>query len=93
MIKSPADRTFYRYSSDLIIFTATAQDATGASLAESAVTWSSDIDGVLGSGLSLQHALSGGLCGFAVHNVTAKAIDLSGKTAADSVVVYVGQIC
>lgn len=93
VILTPANESFYRFDTDVINFTATALDGSGAPLSGSSVTWSSDFDGFLGTGTSLQHTLRGGPCGIATHNVTVTVTDSTGKTASDTVIVYVGQIC
>ncbi|MFT5286039.1 MAG: hypothetical protein ACI8TQ_002207 [Planctomycetota bacterium] len=66
-----------------ITFTASANDAEDGSLTSS-ITWSSNLDGALGSGGSISATLSVGS-----HTITASATDTGGATGNDSVNVSV----
>lgn len=56
--------------------------------------WSSDRDGYLGTGSSLQTKLSGGACDTSVpHTITLEVKDSNGNTATHSIVVVVMNLC
>lgn len=72
-----------------IVFTAqqVSGSPTGATF-----QWESDIDGVLGTALSIKAQLSGGPCRISTHKVTA-TVNAAGHRNSDFIVVMVGQIC
>jgi hypothetical protein len=78
--------------SQLITFTAQATDSSGAVI-PATILWTSDIDGVLGTGPSITHSLRGGPCGITLHKITVTVTDHSGRSVTDTIVVSVGQIC
>ena len=67
-ISSPADGAVFQVG-DNVVFTAAATDAEDGDIS-SAISWSSDIDGVLGGGATLQAQLSIGM-----HQITATIVD------------------
>lgn len=81
-ITSPTGTTFA--NDVLITFSATATDTEDGSLAF--IQWSSDVDGSIGTGTSIQIILTDN----AVHTITAQVTDLDGKTSSDSVTITVG---
>lgn len=93
LITQPADGSQFRYSTDVITFEDSAHAAGGGAIPDTAIRWSSDIDGFLGTGSVLLHTLSGGPCGISIHHITVIVTDTNGKTASDTITVQVGQIC
>ena len=82
-ISSPADGS-NPASGATISFTGTAIDTEDGSLTAS-LSWTSDIDGPIGSGGSLSTTLSDGL-----HTITASVVDSGGKTGSESISITVG---
>ncbi|GIV58689.1 MAG: hypothetical protein KatS3mg042_1602 [Rhodothermaceae bacterium] len=84
-ITMPADGATFN-SGDLITFEGTATDAEDGDLT-AAMTWTSSIDGTIGSGGMFDAVLSDG-----VHTITASATDADGNTGMDQITVTVGQV-
>jgi len=82
-ITSPTGTTFA--NNELIIFSATATDTEDGSL--TSVDWSSDIDGSLDTGASIDVNT---LTNNAVHTITASVTDSDGNSSSDSVTITVG---
>jgi len=76
-----------------ISFQATATDWDGSPLPDSAIRWTSDVDGFLGTGASLSAPVSGGTCGIEIENITVTVTNSAGKTATDTIRIQVGQVC
>ncbi|MGF1485223.1 MAG: PQQ-dependent sugar dehydrogenase [Opitutales bacterium] len=81
-ITAPADASAF-FTTDLINFTATANDFEDGDLSGS-VMWASNLDGTLGVGASINVALSEGS-----HDITATVIDSDTRTANDNIGVQV----
>ena len=81
-IDSPSDGATYS-DGDVVSFSGTASDAEDGDLSGS-ISWSSDLDGSLGSGSSVSSALSVG-----THTVTASVVDSGGLSGSDSIEVTV----
>jgi len=82
-ISSPADGATYD-SGAVIAFAGTATDTEDGDLS-AGLTWTSSIDGQIGTGSSFSAALSDG-----THTITAGVSDSGGKSAASSVTITVG---
>lgn len=74
-------------------FVAQATDPQDGILSGSRVVWSSNIDGVLGTGNPLSVTLSGDACGPTRHTITLRVTDSDGNQASHSIDVYVGTVC
>ena len=72
---------------DVIRFTGTAEDAEDGALSGDSLVWTSSIDGRIGTGASLNKALSAGQ-----HTITLTATDSKGVTASASITVIVSSI-
>ncbi len=81
-ITAPPDGSTYSMGA-LITFTGTASDVEDGNIS-SAITWTSSIDGSLGTGASISTTLSVG-----THTITAAATDSGGKTGNDTITVTV----
>lgn len=92
LITEPADLASFPTGAS-ITFTATATDPEDGSLSGAAVTWSSDVDGFLGTGASITATLSSDACGVTGHDVTVTVTDSDGHTATHTIRVLVGTIC
>lgn len=82
-ITSPAANQQFS-SANSITFTATAVDTEDGALSGAQVTWTSSIDGAIGTGTSFTRTLSPG-----THTISCYASDFSGKTGVASVSVTV----
>jgi hypothetical protein len=95
-ITSPADHIFVSPGTSLT-FTGQATDPEDGALTGASLEWRSSIDGLLGTGQSIQAALSGPpvQCNPASvqHVVTLKARDSDGHEVSVSITVWVGIIC
>ncbi len=83
-IVSPANNTSSTFGS-AVTFSATASDKEDGNLSSS-VTWTSSIDGLLGTGASFNRTLSAG-----AHSITASVADSGGLTASKQTSVTVTQ--
>jgi len=83
-ISSPADGSFFD-SGQTIQFVGTASDAEDGNLT-SAMVWTSNINGQIGTGGSFTANLSSG-----VHTITARVVDSGGKSGTASRTITVGQ--
>jgi hypothetical protein len=66
-------------------------DGNGAPVS-AVVTWKSDLDGSLGSGVTLSHLLHGGYGSPSVHKITVTAFNPLGGVASDSIWITVGEV-
>jgi len=85
IITSPADGSTHP-SGTTILFEGTALDPEDGDLT-SALTWTSSIDGQIGSGASFCRTLSNG-----IHTITASATDSKGAMGSDSHTITVGTL-
>jgi hypothetical protein len=76
-----------------ITFTGSAEAQGGATVPESGYKWSDDVDGVLGTGKTITHTLSGSLCEIIIHHVTLTVTDSFSRSASDMITVNDGSIC
>lgn len=84
-ISEPTDQTTVQEGT-IVTFTGSASDAEEGNLS-SQINWSSDIDGNLGTGSSVNYTLSTG-----THTVMATVTDAGGLTSEDSITVIVESI-
>jgi hypothetical protein len=95
-ITSPGDGTMFDIGTQ-ITFVGTGSDPTDGPLNGASLVWKSDIDGVLGTGSSLNVVLSGPTrpCDpeFVVHTVTLTVTDSHGHSYSTSIRVYIGRLC
>ena len=82
-ISSPSDNSSFD-SATVISFAGSATDTEDGNIT-AGLTWTSSIDGMIGSGGSFSTALSDG-----THTITAQVIDAGGKTSSDSITITVG---
>ncbi len=85
-ISAPADGATFAAGA-VIAFAGSATDAQDGNLTSS-LSWSSNLDGAIGSGGSFSQALSAG-----VHTVTASVTDSGGQTGSDQITVTAGGGC
>ena len=83
-ITAPADGSGF-LTTDSISFAGSASDAEDGDLSGS-LSWTSDLDGVLGSEASFQASLSAG-----THVITAAVVDSGGLPASDTITVTVSE--
>ncbi|RMG17467.1 MAG: hypothetical protein D6729_08850 [Deltaproteobacteria bacterium] len=83
-IESPSDGSAVKLG-DPVVFTGSATDAEDGPLTGTALTWSSDVDGDLGSGESVTTALATA----GAHTITLTATDSAGATASASIQIQV----
>lgn len=76
-----------------VTFKATATNPDGSIIPDADVSWSSSIDGFLGTGHVLTAPLSGGNCNINDHVITVTVTGANGKTNTDTIIVHVGEIC
>jgi hypothetical protein len=80
-----------------IEFQGAGTDPEDGTLPGTSLQWSSDIDGILGTGNTLQRALSGPItpCNpeSVGHTITLRVTDSDGHALTESIRVYVGAIC
>jgi hypothetical protein len=84
LIIYPVSGSSFAENEEVYLF-GTATDIEDGPLPESSLTWSSDIDGDLGTGAELAIQLSNGM-----HSITLEAIDSEGNVAQDRIIVWVG---
>jgi hypothetical protein len=75
---------------------AVATDPEDGTLSGGSLEWSSSIDGILGTGISIDVSLSAptNLCyGHNQHTITLKATDSDGHAVSTTIKIYVGIIC
>jgi serine protease len=77
----------------MITLFGTAVDPDDGVLSGASMQWSSNIDGVLGTGQMLTVTLSGGGCAYSQHRLTLTATNSKGGQASMSIVVLVGKVC
>ncbi len=82
-ISSPADGSTFD-SGALVSFAGSAADAEDGNLSAN-ITWTSSLDGALGTGASLSAALSDG-----THIITASVTDSGGLTDTDTITITIG---
>lgn len=76
-----------------VILEGTATDPEDGTVGGSSLTWTSDIDGRLGTGTRLEIVLSGAACTSTVHTITLEAVDADGNRATHSINVNVVELC
>lgn len=76
-----------------ITFVGEGTDPEDGVLPPTALQWSSDVDGILGTGPVLERGLTGPDCGLTQHTVTLEVTDSDGRQDTDSITIAVGQIC
>jgi hypothetical protein len=82
-ISNPTDNSSFN-SATVISFAGSASDAEDGDITSN-LSWTSDIDGSIGSGGSFSNILSDG-----THTITAEVTDAGGKTSSDSITITVG---
>ena len=89
-IMQPADYAHFWYGDAVpITFVVSAQDGNHNPIPDTSITWTDDVDGMLGTGATLQHIfLSGGT--YKQHNVTVIATSVDGKSVSDTITVEIG---
>jgi hypothetical protein len=84
---------------DPVTLSADVLDSTGMPVDGTAIHWTDHVPGnpavdyTLGTGSTVQHTLTGGGCGLELNKITAAFTDSSGRSGADTISVWVGQIC
>lgn len=91
-ILQPAFRTVVAFGGTLTLYGSVSDPEDGV-LPHSAMQWSSDRDGVLGTGQALPVTLSGLRCNAVTHVVTLRVTDRDGHEATDAVPVTVVDLC
>ena len=79
------DDVFVYLTTDTISFAGTGSDAEDGSLSGSFLVWTSDLDGTIGDGESINISLSAG-----IHLITLTATDSQGATGNESISITVG---
>jgi len=92
-VPDPLNNVASAGTNQVIQFQASVTDPVDGVLRGNSVVWTSNIDGFLGTGTSLQKKLSGGPCGAPLHTVTVKATNAAGKSTTQVVLISVGGIC
>lgn len=96
VITSPVNGTLVA-PGEMITLIGEATDPEDGVLSGASLEWSSNIDGVLGTGDSIQVILSsppGNICeAGATHDITLKATDSDGKVVTVTIIIRVGIIC
>jgi hypothetical protein len=97
-ITSPTPAVINNVASDfgngaVITFIGLATDPVDGTIPPGKVCWSSNVDGPLGTGNTIQVKLSGGPCGETLHTVTLSATNNAGRTGTQQILVSVGNIC
>lgn len=93
-ILSPANRAAF-LTGTLITFTGQGTDPEDGTLAGASLRWSSNRDGLLGTGTTVSVVFSGppSRCQFVQHIITLEVTDRDGHTASDQIEISVGEIC
>ena len=91
-ILNPANNTIVGLG-EQVTFEAKGIDPEDGELPGSSLKWSSDLDGVLGTGKNLQKTLSGSKCNTISHTITLEVTDSNGNKATHSIVVMVMDLC
>jgi hypothetical protein len=84
-ITKPPDGSGWASGQD-IEFSATADTQGGATISSSGYSWSSDLDGFLGTGQTIHHSLSAS----GYHHITVTVTDSFGRSSSDTIIVSVG---
>ena len=96
LIANPSPNAYFA-PGQIITFEGNATDAEDGTLPGPSLEWSSNVDGLIGTGNSIQAVLSSASnpCeyGDVYHNITLKATDSSGNIEFDRIQVRVGIIC
>ncbi len=93
-ISSPTSNTKFG-SAQMATLVGSATDPEDASIPESNFQWSSDIDGILGTGTTLQILLSSETdpCNTRTHIITLEVTDSDGNTTSQQITIRVGDVC
>jgi hypothetical protein len=78
---------------ELVSFEGKGSDPEDGDLAGSSLVWTSNVDGPLGTGKSIQKTLSGDKCNTILHTITLEVTDKDGHKATHSIVVVVLDLC
>ena len=89
-ILQPADQTHYWYGDAIpVTLVVSARDGNHNTIPDSAIVWTDNLAGTLGTGATLQHVfLSGGT--HSQHIITATAMTAEGKSASDTITIEIG---
>jgi hypothetical protein len=89
-IVQPAKQTHYWYGDAIpVTLVASTEDANHQPIPDSAIVWTDNLDGTLGTGATLRHVfLSGGT--YSQHSITATATTADGKNASDTITIEIG---
>lgn len=82
----------YAGPGESIPFSATADAQGAATITDASYVWTDDKDGALGTGVSINHTLTGFLGSFTTHKVTVTVTDSLNRTATDTVTILVGGV-
>ena len=100
VITQPMDDSVLSFGwRDPVTFSADVIDPAGMPLDGATIQWTDHVPGnpaidyTLGTGSEVHHTLTGGGCGLELNEITAKFTDAAGRSAADTISVWVGQIC
>jgi outer membrane protein assembly factor BamB len=93
-ILSPVDNTSFS-PAQAFTFAGSATDLEDSSIPDSSFEWTSDIDGLLGTGRTLETTLSGEVdpCDTRTHVITLEVTDSDGNTASQEIRVRIRIVC
>jgi chitinase len=91
-ILKPDNNQMFRIGED-VYFEGQGVDPEDGDLSGASLVWSSDIDGVLGTGKSFWKALSGSKCNSVQHTVTLEVSDTDGHKATHSILANAVDLC
>jgi len=91
-ITSPPDSSVVSWPTPITLV-GTASDPEDGPLTGASLTWSSDLDGPLGTGSSITVTLSGARCNAIDHVITLAAVDGDGHAATHSIRLAVVSLC
>lgn len=91
-ITSPADRSVVSYQKPVTL-TGVGTDAEDGTLTGTALRWTDDVDGALGTGTSVTVTLSGQQCSQVIHHITLTGTDSDGHVGTHTIQVAVVSLC